>query len=258
MEKNDNVSSFGRKIFFLHPSALIQNQIISELAQEEFEAYIAKDETKLRQVLKKYPDSVVFASINEGMKDGAWEDWIKSVMMSTETAGVDIGVIVSADNPALKLKYTEQIKVRCGYMALKSDLPSVMKQLVAVLNSVNAKGRRKYIRADINNEVNTTVNLPINGTFVNGVVKDVSTVGFSCAFADDPKLTKNGLFSDMQIRLQTQLIKAEGIVFGSRMDGAEKIYVILFTQRVSPDVRSKVRKFIQSFLQSKMDNEYKI
>ena len=249
--------SIGRRIFFLHPSALIQNQIVPELVQEEFEAYYAKNENKLKSVLKKYPDSIVFANINEGMKESAWEEWIKAVMANPETAGVDVGVVSAGEDAALRNKYSEQLKCRCGFTVLKSDFATMMKQLIDILNKVNAKGRRKYIRAVTDKETNITVNLPINGTFVNGVIRDISTVGFSCAFADDPKIIKNSLFNDIQIRLQTQLLKAEGIVFGSRMDGAEKIYVILFTQRISPDVRTRIRKFIHSYLQNKMDAELK-
>jgi hypothetical protein len=49
----------------------------------------------------------------------------------------------------------------------------------------------------------------------------------------------------------------EGIVFGSRMDGSARIYVILFTQRIDPDVRARIRKFIQQNLQARMDMELK-
>jgi hypothetical protein len=80
-------------------------------------------------------------------------------------------------------------------------------------------------------------------------------VGVSCAFEQDPELTKNALFKDIQVRLQTMLLKVEAIVFGSRMDGNEKIYVLLFTQRINPDVRTKIRKYIQLNLQSKMDKD---
>jgi hypothetical protein len=126
-----------------------------------------------------------------------------------------------------------------------------------ILKAADAKGRRKYIRATTENETNTTVNFPVNGTFVNGVIKDISVVGFSCAFDADPELVKNALFQDIQIKLQSQLIKAEGIVFGSRMDGGTKIYVVLFTQRIDPEVRTKIRKFIQLNLQGKIDSQFK-
>ena len=171
MAENDNVVSLGRKIFFLHPSVLVRNQIIAELAQEEFEAYTAKDEGKLRQVLKKYSDSIVFANINDGMKESEWEVWIRAVMGDSQMSGVDIGVIASAEDANLRRKYAEQLKLRCGYTVLKSELSVMLKQLMDILNGVNAKGRRKYIRALTDTETNTTINLPMNGTFINGIIK---------------------------------------------------------------------------------------
>ena len=253
------MNTLGRKIFFLHPSVVTQNLIISELAQEEFEVYSVKDEVKLRNLLKKYPDSIVFANINEGMKEDAWEEWIQEIKKDPETAGVDIGIIASGNNQAAKQKYIGQLNVRCGFTVVKSDAASVIKQLNILLNNVNAKGRRKYIRAliDLEKDVHATVNLPINGTFVKGVIKDISVVGFSCFFADDLKLTKNKLFKDIQLRLQTQIVKAEGIVFGSRREGNERIHVFLMTQRFDFSEKAKIRKYIQSLLQSRIDHELK-
>ena len=255
MEKNSSADSLGRKIFFLHAPALVQNRIIEELTHDEYEVYLVKDEFKLRQLLKKYADSIVIANISDGMKESEWEAWIKSVMTASETAAVDIGVIASGEDDNLRRKYTEQLKVRCGYTVLKSDLPAVIKQLTGFLDKANAKGRRKYVRAVTDAEANTTVNLPMNGTFLKGGIKDISAAGFSCSIADSPQITRNSLFKEIQIRLQTQLLKAEGIAFGSRENGSEKLYVFLFTQRTSPDVRTRIRKFIQSFLQSRIDNE---
>jgi len=257
MTESDITAFLERKIFFLHPSALIQNQIIEELAQEEFEVYAIKDDIKLRHLLKKYPRSIVFANINEGMKESAWENWIRSVMTSSDISGVDIGIIASAKDANLQHKYTEQLKVRCGYTVMKSDLPSVINQLKDILQTVQAKGRRKYIRAMTDSEPNITVNILINGMFINGAIRDISAVGFSCYFEEAPKLAKNRHFTDIQIRLRTQLLKVQGVVFGSRIHDSRKIYVILFTQRTSPDVITKIRKFIRVYLQSKIDADIK-
>jgi hypothetical protein len=246
----------GRKLFFLYPSALIQNQIAAELIQQEFEVYICKDHVKLKRILKKYPHSIVFANINDGIGEKEWDAWIRGVMGDPETAGVDIGIVCAGDSEPLKRKYLTQVKIRCGYTVLKSDLNPAIRQILEILKAVDAKGRRKYIRAATDKE-NVAVNFPVNGTFVNGIIKDISVVGFSCAFKDDPGLAKNSRFQDIQIKLQTMLLKAEGIVFGSRKDGETRIYVVLFTQRTDPDVKVRIRKFIQSSLQSKMDAELK-
>ncbi|MDR0497410.1 MAG: PilZ domain-containing protein [Treponema sp.] len=257
MEENEKLNTLGKKVFFLHPSALTQNQIIAELAQEEFEVYVIKDGDKLRHVLMIYPDSILFANINENMKEDAWEALVKSVQTTPQTSPVQVGIIASASDENLKHKYLDLFKVQCGYTVIKSDVNVAIKQLTDILNNVNAKGRRKYIRMIMDKETNATVNLPLNGTFINGVIKDISVVGFSCSFAEDPKLQKNSLFNDIQLRLQSQLLKAEGIIFGSRMDGAENVYVVLFTQRVDPSVRTKIRKYIQTNLQNRIDQELK-
>jgi len=258
MPEKDSSNTLGRKIFFLYPSAVTQNQIITELAQEEFEVYALKDEHKLKTALEFYPNSVLFASINEVMKENAWEDLIKSIMEKSETSGVDIGIIASVNNEDAHRKYTGRYKIKCGYTVIKSDVNAVIRQLTSLLNSVNARGRRKYTRIIIGKEEpNVSVNLPIDGTYIKGYVKDISVVGFSCIFDEDPGLTKNGLIEDIQLKLQSHLIKAEGIVFGARTDGPDKVYVILFTQRVDPDTRAKVRKYIQTNLQNKLEHELK-
>ena len=254
MSESDVTAFLERKVFFLHPPVLIYNQVIEELAQQEFEVYAIKDEIKLRHLLGKYPRSIVFANISDGMKESAWEEWIRSVLASSDISGVDIGIIASVEDANLRHKYTEQYKVRCGYTVMKSDLPSVIKQLENILKSAQAKGRRKYIRAMTDSEPNITVNIPMNNTFINGAIRDISAVGFSCYFEDDhPRLVKNCHFTDIQIRLKTQLLKVQGVIFGSRIHDSKKIYVILFTQRTSPDVITKIRKFIRFYLQSKID-----
>ena len=257
MAEDEKSKTLGKKVFFLHPSAITQNHVVYELAQEEFEVYILRDEFKLKQALLRYPDSIVFASINEAVKESAWDELVRGIMGKPETAGVQVGIISSVNDESLKQKYIEKYNVRCGFTVIKSDYNEAVKHLIAILDNVNAKGRRKYIRMVMEKETNATLNVPLNGTFVNGSIKDISVVGFSCVFAEDPGLPKNGLFNDIQLRLQAQLLKVEGIVFGSRMDGSEKVYVILFSQRVDLSEKTKIRKYIQSNLQTRMEQELK-
>jgi hypothetical protein len=247
----------GKKIFFLYPSAVIQNEVAAELIQQEYEVYTVRDHAALRKILKRYPDSIVFADIDEGMSEKDWEAWIRGVLSDAEISRVGIGILSVNNDEVLQRKYINSVKVQCGYTVLKSDLKNSIHQVLEILKAVDAKGRRKYLRATTEQENLTTINLPLNGTFVNGTVKDISVVGLSCAFAEDPGLTKNTLFQNIQVKLQTMLLKVEGIVFGSRMDGASRVYVVLFTKRVDPDTRTKIRKYIQQNLQAKMDAELK-
>ena len=245
----------GRRIFFLHPSAVVQNQVVAELVQQEFEVYIVKNHGTIKKVLKNYPDSILFVDIEQGMNEHEWETWIRGII--TAQPELAVGIVSGNRDDKIMRKYVTSVKLHCGFIIIRSDINKTIVQVLEALKDVNAKGRRKYIRACIENEAMATINLAHGGNFINGNIKDISVVGISCAFDDDPELTKNALFKDIQIKLQTMILKVEAIVFGSRMDGNNKIYVLLFTQRIDPDVRTKIRKYIQQNLQNKMDAELK-
>ncbi|MCL2809180.1 MAG: pilus assembly protein PilZ [Treponema sp.] len=252
-ENNTQLSINGKKIFFLYPTVPVQNQIITELVQQEYEAYIAKDHTRLMRSLKNYPDSIIYINIDDKMPEVEWEKFILN--LSKSFPDVKVGVFSSNSNDDLKLKYINVIKISCGFFSLKVDMSKAVEAVLEILNVLNAKGRRKYLRATAERETNASMNMPFNGEYINSSVRDISVVGLSCVFEHDPGLRKNQLYKDIQIKLQSMLLKVDAVVFGSREEFGQLSYVFLFTQRIDPEVRVKIRKYIQNNLQAKMDNE---
>jgi glutaredoxin-related protein len=244
----------GKKVFFLYPSAAVQNQIITELTQQEFEVYVVKEHNNFAHALKKYTDSILFINIDDGMPEQEWAVWIEKVMAAYPN--IKIGIFSSSSDEALHNKYVDDLHVQCGFMVSKFDIAKNTGKILEMLNVLNVKGRRKYVRAETKHETTATINMPHNGGFVNGVIKDISVVGISCVFdKEDVEIAKNALLKDIQIRLQTMLVKVEAILFGCRVDSDNKIHVLIFTQRIDPDVRVKIRKYIQQSLQHQMDHE---
>ncbi|MDR3145753.1 MAG: pilus assembly protein PilZ [Treponema sp.] len=252
---DNNSEILGKKIFFLYPSAVIQNRIASDLVQQEYEIYIVRNHTGLRRVLRTYPDSIVFVNIDDQLPEKDCETWIRGIMKDPATASVKIGVLASEFNEALERKYINSVGISGGYtvIKIKSDISKAILKIMEILKALDARGRRKYLRVTTEKEAQATLNMPYNGQYINGVIKDISVAGLSCAFEKSPQLEKNTLCKDMQLRLQSMILKTEGIIFGARMDGLAAVYVLLFTQRIDPDVRSKIRKYIQSLLQARMD-----
>ena len=242
----------GRKIYFIYPTASIQNQIITELVQLEYEVYVSKDHSHLVRALKKYPDSLVLANIDEGQREEDWSKWINT--LKSTLGDLQFGIFSANTNEEVREKYIQDPRVSCGFMHLKVDMSKAAEKLTETLEKLNVKGRRKYIRATMENEQTATINVPSGGSYINGSINDISVVGFSCVFNEDPGFKKNSLYKDMQIRLKTMLLKVEAVMFGTRnSNGGRIIYVFLFTQRIDPDIKVKIRKYIQQNLQSKMD-----
>jgi len=251
----ENTSSeiTGCKIFFLYPTNSIINQIISELIQQEYEAYIAKDHTRLLRALKSYSDSIIYINLDEGMKDTEWEKWCDGLLKAIPT--IRIGIIASGSEEEVEEKYKSRINVTFGYISLKNDMSRAYEKILSILDSSNIKGRRKYLRAFAERDSKATMNLAHNDTYINGSINDISVVGFSCVLETDPDLKRNSLCSNIQIKLQSTLIRIDAVVLGSRVANNEKMYVMIFTQRTDPETRIKIRKYIQQNIQTKMDSE---
>jgi hypothetical protein len=254
MAPDNDTGISGKKIFFLYPSALIQNEIAWELLQQEYEVYHVRNHDTLRRVLRRYPDSIVFVNLDDGMPEKSWDAWLQAVAGDPALGGVKTGVLSAQNAEANRQKYAVSARLPGGFTEVnRTDTMKTVKQLYGILQTLDARGRRKYLRAAPENESLTAVNIPHNSEYFKGVIKDISVAGFSCAFDPDPELDKNALCQNIQIKLQSQLLKAEAICFGARQDGRTKIYVFLFTQRIDPDVRIKIRNFVQSALQAKID-----
>jgi hypothetical protein len=252
-QQDSNSDITGKKVFFVFPTAYVQNQVITELVQHEYEVYVSKDAKRLAHALKKYNDSVVFVNIDEGLHEPEWEKWIHTLMSALPE--IRVGVFSSSPDDKIREKYVDTLKIKCGFFNSKLDMSKTTVRILEVLEALNVKGRRKYLRANTEKETVATINMPVGTGFVNGTVRDVSVVGVSCSFEEEIPIHKNNLIKDIQIRLQTMLLKVEAVVFGSRVDGHEKIFVLLFTQRIDPEVKIKIRKYIQQNLQHKLDHE---
>jgi len=250
-----NTIDMGRKVFFLYPSAFVQNTIIEPLVQQEYEIYLVKSEEKIQKILRKYPNSIVFACIDEVLSPKQWEAWVRQIRGTQATQDVGVGIISNTNNDELRQFYLDTCKVSCGFIPVKLDKDKAIKTLLEILQAAEAKGRRKYVRTDTRGDTQATINFSLKDNFITGDILDISVVGLSCTFSQDVELKKNAVIHDIQIKLQGVLLKVEGIVYGSREERGQTIYVILFSSKTDFSIKVKIRTFIKKRLQTIMDEE---
>ena len=70
--------NLGKKVFFLYPHSVIQNEMVIELIRNEYEIYLLFDHMKTVRLLEKYNDSILFINIDEGLMENEWEKYIKA------------------------------------------------------------------------------------------------------------------------------------------------------------------------------------
>ncbi|MGL1892562.1 MAG: hypothetical protein OCD02_13110 [Spirochaetaceae bacterium] len=251
---NDN--QLGKKVFFLYPHSVIQSDLLHDFISNEYEVYILKDHMKVKLLLKKYKDSIVFINIDEYLGEKEWFDYTKSIVSNPQYNGVQVGILSYNENEELARHYLMDLSVTCGFIQLKLGKFDSKDIILKTLNANESKGKRKYIRATSNNVKKSTFNVKIGNELLTGIINDISCVGMSCIFDSHVELAKNALLRKMQLKLNGKLILVDSIVFGSRqLPNDVLLMVIMFTNNITEDSKSKIHQYIGEIIQENIEKE---
>ncbi|MFP4363560.1 MAG: PilZ domain-containing protein [Spirochaetia bacterium] len=233
----------GRKVFFLYPHSVMQEEMIEALLRQEYEVYLAKDHDKIKNILAEYPDSIVFINIDTVLKGNEWETYIRELMK--ELPDLRIGIMSYNSDEEIARKYLMEIGVQCGFIRLKLGLKESTAIILKALQANEAKGRRKYVRAQCQGNIQASFNMRTSDGFEGGEILDISIAGMACQFSNAGRIPVkvDDEIDDIQLKLKGSLAKVSGKVVGIREEG-NPVYVILFDKSMKQPIKSKIRNFV--------------
>jgi hypothetical protein len=215
----------GKKVFFLYPHSVIQDDLVDELIMQGFEIYILRDHRRARKLIERFPGSIMFINIDERLEEAEWEAYIQEILDNPEIR-TKLGIVSYNTDRDLMEKYLMKMMVPCGYVQLKQGVKESTLIIRNALLANEAKGRRKSFRAvceDNSGAINS------NGDFglITGKLLDISATGFASRIDNPPHLEKNTLLKKVQMKLRGSLATVDLIYLGPRFDD-NNVWILLF------------------------------
>jgi len=248
------LSVFGKKVFFLYPPSVMQDALLENILKLQYEIYLVSEHKKIPALLKKYPESILFINIDEAMKHSEWEEYILNIMKTPELSNIRIGIVTYNDNAELAKRFLIDIGVQCGYIKLKLGVEQSLQILIKTLEANEAKGRRKFIRANCAGKSTGVLNYKAGGNLLTGQIIDISVVGISFMFDMVYPLVPKQVLSGLQLKLKGSIAMADGFIIGSREEKNRTIWVLMFI-KPSADLRERIHRFIFQTLQSEIQEQ---
>ncbi len=249
----DNSANFGKKVFFLYPHSVIQEDLVEHIVQNEFEVYLVSNHTRLPSILKKFPHSILFINIDTRLKEEEWEEYVRKIMNDPATKDVQIGILTYNEDKELAKKYLMDIMVPGGYIQLKLGLKESTKIILKTLIANEARGKRRFVRAVCPKNSVNEFNVGIHEKMYTGYIKDISSAGMACYFYDTVDFQPKTVLERMQLKLKRRIVMVNGVIAGKREDKDGMIYVVLFSSYVSADAKQKLTSFVHKTLQTEMN-----
>jgi len=243
----------GKKIFFLHPHSVIRDEMLDLLIMAGYETYTILDEQRARKLLAKFPGSIMFINIDEGLKEKDWEIYIREIQGNPATCESRLGILSYNQDRSLMQKYLIDLAIPCGYIQLKLGVKESTKIILTALEANEARGRRKYIRAECEDDLSSTMNYKENSGIHHGKILDISSVGIAAKLDKITAVPNNSVLKDVQLKLRGGLIMTDMVLMGQRRDD-KQIHIMLFNNnKLSTDNKLVIHHYIKQCLQRYID-----
>ena len=251
---NENPEIMGRKVFFLYPHSVIQNDMLRILINHEYEVYSIDDHHKMMNLSKRYPESILFINIDEKLNENEWEGYIKTLLNDNQSIS-RIGILTYNKDQELAQKYLMEMMLPCGFIVLSLSLEHSAATILKTLMVNEAKGRRKFLRAAGFNYSSTKLNFKFNDHIYDGNITDISIAGMAITVNAEIILPLNEILSDIQLQLKGIICRVTGIVAAHR--NAKNGSCIILFKKLDENSVNKIHHFIYSNLQQQLEYEMK-
>lgn len=246
----------SRRVYFVSPPSVVQDQLIDLLIQAEFEVALVNNSFGIFPLLNANPHCIFFLNdeAQTMQKDKDWSDIIDEIRAIDTERVCRIGVLGYNTSADLAQYYLMEKEVECGYIQLKLGLAQTAKILLTTLEANEAKGRRKFIRVR-GLPGKSSISLSTLRGFVNGEIIDISSAGLAVVLQQKEQMLQVGsTIDDMQLRLWGSLCSASGKVMGHRQDETlGPIHVILFDPPPSGSTKTKIHNYVRKVIQQEVD-----
>jgi hypothetical protein len=150
-------------------------------------------------------------------------------------------------------KYLMDISVPCGYVQLKLGIQESTRIILNALQANEAKGRRKYIRAFCEDDINATMNYKGGEGFFQGKILDISSAGIAAKIPRFPDMPANTVLHGIQLKLRAVLVMTDMILMGKRRDDRD-VWILLFDPaKMDQDNKLIIHHYIKQSLQKYID-----
>jgi hypothetical protein len=173
-------------------------------------------------------------------------------MEDPKTKDSRLGIMSYNQDKDLMQKYLMDLAIPCGYIQLKLGLQESTRIILAALEANEARGRRKYIRAECEDDINAAMNFKEDSSIFNGKILDISSAGIAARVEKTPVLTPNSVVHSVQCKLRGGIFMTDMIFVGTRRDDKSN-YIFLFDPKMSQDNKLTIHRYIKLCLQKYID-----
>ena len=246
---------YGRKIFFLNTSPSIEADLITPLRRDEYEVYVIENFRDAKNVLRQNPRSILFADIDSQLSVPEWFNFIQSFKREESLCEILVFVLSSKLKPAEAAVFRKFLGLNDCVLDLTLGVQTISHQTNEVLSRYCAKGRRKFLRADLSFDKNSSLFWSYSGQIHEMHFCFLSSVGMAVKVPPslvNLKVEKGFVLQGVTLKLGSHQAEANAQVFAVRRTFVETVWILLLEDGTAESVKDQIREYVFKVLEERV------
>ena len=244
----------NRKVFFLHPQAVIQDELVRALIADDFEAYLLRNSVSAKMVLRDFPDSILLVQVDSGLNEQQWLDFAGDLKANPFFSGLTICVLSVGGMEDIQKTYLDRPEgFSYGFTYGGYDFGVTYPLIKEMLIREKANPPRISIKGTTAEKQKVSVVFTRDQNRYEGQLKDISLSGLTCRIdTQDPLYPSEIPVHAIIITYDSTQFTVSGRIAGNKGDD-DSIHLILFDDTVSTNKRDDIFDLIHACLQAQID-----
>jgi len=244
----------NRKVFFLHPHAVVQDELAYALITENIEAYLLRNHVSAKIVLREYPDAVFLMQVDSGLDEDKWIEYAEDLKSFSVFSDLTICVLSVSGMEEIKKTYLQKSRAfSYGVTYGRYEFAKTYKIIRDILEREKVNPPGFAVKGTSPERLTVTVDFTRDHKRYEGVLKTVSLSGLTCKIeSTEPLYASEIPVSPISISYGNTQFLVSGRIVGNS-DDDESIYLILFDDTVGVEKRDEIYVLIQTCLQSQIE-----
>lgn len=240
----------GRRVLFVDPPSVIQQQMIHFLVTAQYEAAIVRDPRRVPQAIRAFPRPLVYFNLESRFSASELEQIARAAIAQRETHGVEVGILSYNPAPELARRYLMELDATGGHIVLALGFEKSARMIVRALEASEARGSRRFVRVAAPAD-KALLNIDTGAGVVSGTIIDISQAGMACTLSE--QFSQGTYFGDIQLQLWGTLCRTGGTLVGSRTTDKAPVSLIMFDEKMESTTRGKIIAFAKRAMQHEVD-----
>lgn len=252
-EKLNDIEIFGRKIFFINPAYAVRNDIIKDLQNKEYEIYVIDNYHEAKNLLRLNQNSLLFINVDAQLPVSSWYNYIRSYEKEEVLRTIHITIMSERIKQSDRILFENAPECQGGVLNINNGTEIIAREIQAILDKTNAKGKRQYIRANLFYDRDASLFWNYGQKMHQLKLLDISSVGMAVKVPAQISnlVTKNTVLRDVTLKLGTKQFLVEAVVFAIKQENDMTNWILLLS-KTSTQIKETIRAYISFQIQKTM------